>query len=69
MFCLVAATHYYYAILPVYEGDTVDFPSEEKELIFVEYFPYAKHHLCFSTKQSYEVGAFIISHLKMKKQT
>ena len=38
MFCLVAATHYYYAILPVYEGDTVDFPSEEKELIFVEYF-------------------------------
>lgn len=37
MFCMVAATHYCYAILPVYEGDTVDFPSEEKELIFVEY--------------------------------
>lgn len=38
VFFLVAATHHYYAILPVYEGDTVDFPSEEKELIFVEYF-------------------------------
>lgn len=38
MFFLVAATHYYDAILPVSEGDMADFPSEEKELIFVEYF-------------------------------
>lgn len=42
MFCLIAAIHYYCAILPVYEDDTTDLPSEEKEQIFAEHFFCAK---------------------------
>lgn len=52
-------------------GSLLFFPLswDYKRLIAEKMSSAAKHHLCFSTKQSYEVGTLMISHLKMKKQT